>query len=290
MSKRLGKGIEALISSKNFNQEKYVDGFLEISKIKINSEQPRKYFDKQSLNELVESIREKGILQAITVKENDDNSFELISGERRLRAAKTLKLKTIPAYIIDINSDAEKLELALIENIQRNDLNAIEEAEAYILLKLKYNLTHSEIAKRVGKSRIEITRTIELTKLPKNIKESLIKHSNTTDFSFTKGHARTILGLKKPIKIQMLYNRILKEKLSVRETERIVRKINAKNSSAKTFISKKNIFKSEKILTNIFDAKVEVLCKKNDKGYIKIIFESKKDKQRILEIIQTLKK
>ena len=113
-----------------------------------------------------------------TIKELDDNSFELIAGERRFRAAKILKLKTIPAYIIKVDSDIEKLELALVENIQRNDLNVIEEAEAYHVLKEKYDLTHQEIAKRVGKGRVEITRTMELIKLPDNIKQSLISLQN----------------------------------------------------------------------------------------------------------------
>ena len=138
MNNRLGKGIGALINSQNLNDGEYVDGFVDIKKIKTNPDQPRKYFDEKSLNELVDSIREKGILQPITIKVLDDNSFELIAGERRLRAAKILKSETIPAYIIKVDSNVEKLELALIENIQRNDLNTIEEAEAYFLLKQKY--------------------------------------------------------------------------------------------------------------------------------------------------------
>mgnify|MGYP001403508554 FL=1 len=137
MNNRLGKGIEALINSKNLDDRGYIDGFVNINKIKTNPDQPRKYFNQKSLDELAESIKEKGILQPITIKSIDDDYFELIAGERRLRAAKILKLETVPAYIIKVDSEVEKLELALIENIQRNDLNAIEEAEAYNLLKNK---------------------------------------------------------------------------------------------------------------------------------------------------------
>ena len=286
MNNRLGKGIGALINSQNLNDGEYVDGFVDIKKIKTNPDQPRKYFDEKSLNELVDSIREKGILQPITIKVLDDNSFELIAGERRLRAAKILKSETIPAYIIKVDSNVEKLELALIENIQRNDLNTIEEAEAYFLLKQKYNLTHEEIAKRVGKSRTEITRTMELLKLPDNIKESLIQNSNNSKFPFTRGHARTILILKSPIKIQTLYNRIIKEKLSVRKTEELVKKINQKPTSTLT-ISKKDILKEESFLSGLLKTKVEV---SDNRHYIKINFKSQEDKDRIIDIIKSSKK
>ena len=286
MNNRLGKGIEALIKSQDLNKDKYLDGFIEISNIKTNPNQPRKYFDEKSLNELVESIREKGILQPITIRALDGNSFELIAGERRLRAAKILKLKTIPAYIIKVDSNLEKLELALIENIQRNDLNTIEEAEAYYLLKQKYNLTHEEISKRVGKSRTEVTRTIELVKLPDNIKDSLIQNSNNPKFPFTRGHARTILILKNPIKIQTLYSRIIKEKLSVRKTEELVKKLNQKPKSTLA-ISKKNILKEESFLSGLLKTKVEV---SDNRRYIKITFKSEEDKNRIIDIIKSSKK
>jgi len=286
MNNRLGKGIEALINSKNLDDRGYVDGFVDISKIKTNLDQPRKYFNQKSLNELVESIKAKGILQPITIKSTEDDYFELIAGERRLRAAKILHLETVPAYIIKVDSEVEKLELALIENIQRNDLNTIEEAEAYNLLKDKYNLTHEEIAKRVGKSRIEITRTLELIKLPNNIKDALIENSNDSTFPFTRGHARTILILKDPIKIQTLYQRIIKEKLSVRKTEQLVRKIN-KNPALLERKTIKNILKEENSLSGVLATKVEV---SSSRKYIKIHFKSEQDKTRIINIIAPSKK
>ena len=283
---RLGKGIEALINSKNLDSGDYLDGLLDINKIKANPDQPRKHFDEKLLKELVESIREKGILQPITVKSLDDGDFELIAGERRLRAAQILKLESIPAYVIKVESDAEKLELALIENIQRSDLNTIEEAEAYSILRDKYSLTHEQIAKRVGKSRTEITRTLDLIKLPENIKSSLIENANDSSFPFSRGHARTILTLKDPVKIQTLFQRIINEKISVRKTEQLVKKINSSSISPKpTRI--KNILEEESNLSGILEAKVEV---SNSRKYIRIRFKSEKDKSRIINIISSSKK
>jgi len=290
MNNRLGKGLEALIKTSDSNQDNYVDGFINIVKIKINPDQPRKYFNKKSLMELVSSIKEKGILQPITIKSLGNDTFELIAGERRLRASKILGLNTIPAYIIKVDSDSEKLELALIENIQRNDLSVIEEAEAYCILKKKYNLTHEEIAKRVGKGRVEITRTIELIRLPDNIKQALVKNLNDSKFSFSRGHARTILSLKDPIKIQTIFDRIIREKLSVRKTEQLVKKINNKGDIPKHLPKKSHFLGDESLLSSLLEAKVEVLSKRNNSGHIKIIFQSEEDKARIVDIIKSLKK
>ena len=230
MNNRLGKGIGALIKTSDLNQEEYLDGFIEVNKIKINPEQPRKYFDEKSLDELVHSIKEKGILQPITIRVLDSNAFELIAGERRFRAAKILKLKTIPAYIIKVNSDVEKLELALIENIQRNDLNVIEEAEAYAMLSGKYELSHEEIAERVCKNRSTIANSLRLLKLPTEIK-SAVKTGK-----ISAGHARAILGIRKSLHMMTLYDQIIKEGLNVRQTESL-----AKKSSEK--LSEKSIIK-----------------------------------------------
>lgn len=290
MNNRLGKGIEALIRTRDLSNDQYVDGFIDLDKIKVNPNQPRKYFDEKLLNELVESIKEKGILQPITIKKLNDNSFELIAGERRFRAAKILKLKTIPAYIIKVDSDIEKLELALVENIQRNDLNVIEEAEAYHVLKEKYDLTHQEIAKRVGKGRVEITRTMELIKLPDNIKQSLIENFSNPDFSFSRGHARTILSIKDPLKIQSMFNRIVQKKLSVRETERLVKKINQVVVPSRRTINKEySLLNDEKSLSGVLKTKVEILNKKNNSGHIKISFKSKKERLRIIDEIKSSK-
>jgi len=290
MNNRLGKGLEALIKTRNLDNQEYLDGFIELDKIKINPNQPRKHFDEKSLNELATSIEEKGILQPITIKALEDDNFELIAGERRFRAAKMLRLKTIPAYIIKVESDIEKLELALIENIQRNDLNVIEEAEAYNVLKEKYNLTHSEIAKRVGKSRVEITRTIDLIRLPANIKEALVENATEPTFPFSRGHARTILGLKDAVQIQNLFSRILKEKLSVRQIEALVKKINNIQKPRKSLNVNSNFnLEEESKLSTVLESKVEILAKKNNSGYIKILFKSSKDRGRIIDIIKSAK-
>ena len=288
MNNRLGKGIEALIRTRDMNQDQYVDGFIEIDKIKVNPNQPRKYFDKKALDELVMSIKEKGILQPVTVKSLDNNFFELIAGERRFRAAKILNLKNIPAYIIKVDSDVEKLELALVENVQRNDLNAIEEAEAYYVLKEKYNLTHQDIADRVGKSRVEITRTMDLMKLPQNIKKYFIENFNNPQFQFSRGHARTILAIKDSMQIQNLFDRILKEKLSVRQTEQLVKKINNKERP-KVKRTQDNLepSKEEALLSGLLQAKIEISNKKNNSGHIKILFKTKKDRDRIIETIKS---
>ena len=291
MNKRLGKGIEALIKTRDLNQDGYLDGFMDIDKIKTNPNQPRKYFDEQALKNLVDSIRQKGIIQPITIKDLGDDLFELISGERRLRAAKILNLKTIPAYIISVDSDVEKLELALIENIQRNDLNVLEEAEAYYVLKEKYNLTHKEIAERVGKSRVEITRTLDLRRLPNNIKEVLVENSNNPEFPFSKGHARAILALKNSMKIQSLFNRILKDKISVRVTEVLVKKANGIVDNKKNPGVKANSFlDDENLLSDVLSAKINIFNKKNNSGYIKITFQSSKDRARIINLIKSSKK
>ena len=291
MSNRLGKGIEALIRTRDLNKDEYLDGFIKIDKIKINADQPRKYFDEKSLNELVQSIKEKGILQPITLKSIDNGEFELIAGERRFRAAKILNLETVPAYVIKVDSEAEKLELALIENVQRNDLNVIEEAEAYSILKERYNLTHEQIAQKIGKSRVEVTRTMELIKLPDNIKQLLVENANNSEFPFSRGHARTILALKDSIKIQSLFNRILKEKLSVRKTEELVKKINGTLKSGKKISTQvKSAIDDERLLSGLLNAKIEISNRKNNSGHIKIIFRSKEDREKIIQIIKSIKK
>ena len=164
MAKVLGKGLEALI--KNYSQDNQNNQTkISISDIITNQHQPRTHFDDQKMNMLINSIKEKGIIQPLTVRKNkNNNKFELIAGERRLRAAKAAGLKTVPVFIITIDNLAEMMELALIENIQRVDLNPIEEAEGYLVLQAKYNFTQNQIAKSVSKSRSEISNKLRLLK------------------------------------------------------------------------------------------------------------------------------
>ena len=195
-NKRLGKGLEALISSYSTDDGgRYVDGAIPINQIIPNSNQPRHEFNTEKMEELTASIKSAGILQPLTVREIGDNKFELIAGERRLRAAKKAGLQTVPVYILSVDADVEMMEYALVENVQRVDLNPIEEAEAFAMLSGKYDLSHDEIANRVGKNRSTIANSLRLLKLPPEIK-SAVKAGK-----ISAGHARAILSIRKSLQM-----------------------------------------------------------------------------------------
>jgi ParB family chromosome partitioning protein len=214
-SNRLGKGLEALIRPREGESS---SGTLKINinNISPNPNQPRQRFDEDALQELVASINQKGILTPITVLEKAGN-FILIAGERRLRAAKLAGLADIPAYIIEVENDAEMMEMALIENIQRENLNPIEEAEAFAVLNSKYGLSQDAVAKSVGKKRVTVTNSLRLLNLPSEIKES-IKNSE-----ISAGHGRAILMMKTNHAMVKLWQQILTKNLSVRGAEAFVR-------------------------------------------------------------------
>ena len=183
----LGKGLGALISQYSTDDnEAYLDGSIPISKIKPNKNQPRKEFNELKMEELKNSIKEKGILQPIAVREIKKGNYEIIAGERRYRAAKEIGLKNIPVYILSINSESEMMEYALIENIQRVDLDPIEESEAFALLKSKYNLSQTQISKKVGKSRSLIANSLRLLKLPTSIKDDIKTKKISTGHAINK--------------------------------------------------------------------------------------------------------
>jgi ParB family chromosome partitioning protein len=191
MAKVLGKGLGAIIRTHNADVNPQSTNYdLDIKKIIPNSNQPRQNFNTKAMEALVHSIKEQGILQPLAVRKINKNSYELIAGERRLRAAQNIGLKTVPVYIIKIDNESEMMELALIENIQRDDLNAIEEAEGYAILSGKYNFTQEKIAQKVSKSRPEIANKLRLLKLPPIIQESL--RNNEIDY----GHARALLSFR----------------------------------------------------------------------------------------------
>jgi len=281
--KRLGKGLEALITSYSTDSDRYMDGAVPIEQIVPNRNQPRQDFNAEQLTELAESIKLSGILQPLTVREMEDGKFELIAGERRLRAAKEAGLETVPVYILSVDADVEMMEYALIENVQRVDLNPLEEAEGYAILSGKYGLSQDEIAERVGKSRPAITNSLRLLKLPPDIKSSV------KSGEITAGHARAILGLRKSLQMMTLYQKIIREKLSVRQTEDIVKKYS--NSSSKSEkvkkVSSKNpeISRIENDLISHLGTKVAIRKDKKGKGKIHIEFYSESDLHRILEII-----
>ena len=285
MSKKanLGKGLEALISQYSTDKDSsYINDAIPINKIKANPNQPRKDFNDSKMEELVSSIREKGILQPIAVRELKDGNYEIIAGERRYRASKSVGLKSIPAYILTVKDESEIMEYALIENIQRDDLNPIEESEAYASLKNKYNLSQKEISKKVGKSRSLIANSLRLLKLPSSIKEDI------KDSKLSMGHAVSLLGLKSKTQMLAIANRIIKNKLSVRNTEEIISKI---NSSAPKYKSIRKSLKSQQI--NEFESKLihkfgtKVSISSNSKGKGKVVFEfyTNDDLERILDLL-----
>ena len=282
--KGLGKGLGALISQYSTeDKDGYIDNAIPIKKIKPNKNQPRKEFSKQGMDELILSIKEKGILQPIAVRALDDGNFELIAGERRYRAALSLKFKSIPAYILSVSSEEEMMELALIENLQRVDLDPIEEAEAYALLKSKHNLTQKEISKHVGKSRSVIANSLRLLNLPIAIRTA-VKNKE-----ITAGHARALSSLSRSTQALVLFEKISKSHLSVRQTEELVSSLSSTTKKKK--VSKKQPKKSpvisevENNLIHTLGTKVKITLNSNKRGKIHIDFFSKDDLQRIIDII-----
>ena len=282
--KRLGKGLEALITAHSTEGgERFLDGAVPIEKIIPNRNQPRQEFDAEEMDNLTRSIEQSGILQPLTVRELEDGKYELIAGERRLRAAESIGLESVPVYIISIEADIEMMEYALVENVQRVDLNSIEEAEAYAMLSGKYDLSHDEIAKRVGKNRSTIANSLRLLKLPPEIK-SAVKAGN-----ISAGHARAILSIRKSLQMLTLYHKIIREGLNVRQTEALVKKYCNKSSEKskikKTTIRSLEIKQFENTLISIFGTKVVIQKDIKGKGKIYIEFYNENDLQRILEIL-----
>ena len=284
-TKRLGRGLEALIHGPN-DSPPIKTGVMEIplKDILANPLQPRKDgLDEKSLQGLVASIKRKGVITPITIKE-DDGKYVLIAGERRLRASKLAGLKVIPGYIVSISNESELMEIALIENIQRENLNSIDEAEGYAILQSKFNYSHDSIAKAVGKKRVTISNVLRLLKLPRNIINSLRSQK------ISAGHGRAILMMNTITGMNKLYNLIITKKLSVRESEAIAK---GKSSGKIKIASKKSkkttspIMMVEDELITILGTKVEIHYLKNG-GDIKIHFFSDDDFDRILDLLRSI--
>ncbi|MFO7891469.1 MAG: ParB/RepB/Spo0J family partition protein [bacterium] len=289
-TKRLGKGLDALIPGDLSEEEKSnaaIEG-IEIAKIKTNPYQPRTDFDRKRLRELTDSIKEKGVIQPITVRQKEDG-FELIAGERRLRAVQELNFTKIPAYIMpDVTTGDEMLELSLIENVQRQDLNPIELAKAYQQLQKKYGLTQEEVAKKVGKDRATITNIVRLLKLPEKIQNSL----KINEISI--GHARALMSLPSESSQIKFLHKVVKNGWSVRKLEEEVKE---NSDKTKTHSSSKS---SQEVLPEIykeiedqmrvtFGTKVR-LRKKSAGGEITISFYSDDDLDRIIDLINLIPK
>ena len=278
MAKVLGKGLEALI--KNYSQDnKSNQTMIAVNDIITNQHQPRTHFNSEKMNMLIDSIKEKGIIQPLTVRKNKKSNFELIAGERRLRAAKAIGLKTVPVFIISVNNIAEMMELALIENIQRVDLNPLEEAEGYFVLSNKYKFSQNEIAKSVAKSRSEITNKMRLLKLPEIVKKGLKENK------IFYGHARALLSLSEETKIQKVYTQILNNKLSARQTEVLIKEIQ-KNKRTKIKEKQFKFLKQEQELQKLLKTNISIKANKEKKGFIKIKFQNIEKLEKIIEKIK----
>lgn len=279
----LGKGLGALINQNILDEEATKEGVnkISINLIKANINQPRKNFDDEKINSLSESIKEHGIIQPLVLIKEKDN-YVIVAGERRWRAAKNLGLKEVPAVIMDL-TDKELLEVSLIENIQREDLNPIEEALAYKKLLEDFKLTQEQLGRKVGKSRTVITNCIRLLNLDERVQEYLI------DGVISEGHARTILAISDNNIQYELAQIIIDEGLSVRQTERLVKKYESK-AEEKDKVNKEDskevyIEDIRNRLETMFSTKVN-LKSKNNKGKIEIEYYSNDDLQRILEILK----
>lgn len=289
----LGRGLGALLEDSGFeSKSRLVSDAVKqplineipLKYIKSNPFQPRTDFDEESLAELAESIVTQGIIQPITVRKINDQEYQMISGERRLIASKRANLKSIPAYVREAN-DQQMLEMALIENIQRENLNAIEIANSYQKLLIECNLKQEELGDRVGKKRATVTNYLRLLKLPPDIQEAI------REDRISMGHARALINVEN-IDLQLtVFHKILKDDLSVRKTEDLVRRLaqgniisrGEKPGARELSTELKNL---QAILSSHFGTKVEILQKSDEKGDIRIPYMSVDDLNRILEILE----
>lgn len=279
MAKGLGKGINALFTNMQTTQNEESVQEVSLKEIRPNPYQPRKIFEPQAIEELKESILEHGILQPIIVRKSI-KGYEIVVGERRYRAATAAKLETVPVVVRELN-DQRMMELAVLENLQREDLTPIEEGAAYQMLMDKLNLTQEELAKRLGKSRPHIANHIRLLSLPAPVQELI------SEGKLSMGHGRALLGLKDKKKLSMIVNRILKESLNVRQLEKIIQEANDNVPRETKKNERKDVFiqEQESLLRERFGTTVTIKHSKK-KGKIELEFFSKEDLDRILELLQ----
>lgn len=290
----LGRGISNLI---NVEEEKKEDNVVvkevvkevkvpvetkvKLSLIEPNKDQPRKAFDEDALIELSESIKQYGVLQPLLVQKKDDY-YEIIAGERRWRAAKLAGVKEVPVVIKDYSTQ-EVMEIALIENIQREDLNPIEEARAYQRLIKDYRLKQDEVAEKVSKSRAAITNALRLLKLDERVQDMVIEGK------ISSGHARTILSIDDNDKQYMIAQKIFDEKLSVREVEKLMKSLDAPEKKEKKLPANDFVYRDiEQKLKNILGTQVIIKNKSNNKGKIEIDYYSQAELERIYDMLRKL--
>lgn len=286
----LGRGLNALLAdAKELKQLKgHIDfNEVEIDLIDVNPYQPRTNFEPEALEELASSIKKLGIIQPITLRREANGRYQIISGERRFRASKIVGLTKVPAYLRKAG-DEELLEMALVENIQRENLNPIEVAVSYQRLIEEFTLTQEQVSLRVGKSRSAVTNIIRLLKLPASV-----QHLLQTDIIQT-GHARALLGLADDNAKEMLAEQIVKHDYSVRKVEELVKQLNSgeKESTVEadtTNRSLKEFNDLKSVLSDVFKTKVNIACKAKGDGRITINFKSDEELERILGIFDNLK-
>lgn len=301
--KALGRGLSALLSDSPTDEKLDVDNFpisshshavdsapvsgmteIPLEEIEVNPFQPRSHFDQEAILELAESIQVHGIIQPITVRRLADHQYQLISGERRFQASKLAGLKTIPVYLRSAN-DQQMLEMALIENIQRENLNAIEIALSYQRLMSECNLKQEELGERVGKNRTTVTNYLRLLKLPPDIQIAV------RDNKLSMGHARAIINVEKAEEQLYIFQKAIREDLSVRKVEELVRELAEKSSSKSESAStqappaSKEIAQLQSKLSSHFGTRV-VVKSDGKKGDIRIPFLSVEDLNRILDILK----
>ncbi len=284
----LGRGLDALITMDDLSTNGTSSiNEIQLSKIKPNPDQPRTVFDQEALEELATSIKALGLVQPITLREVGPEQYQIISGERRYRASLLAGLERVPAYVKKA-SDENVMEMALIENIQREDLNSIEIALAFQNLIETYKLTQDKLSERIGKKRATIANFLRLLKLPAEIQMGL------KDKKVDMGHAKALLGLEDPATQLMVYEQITQYGFSVRRTEEIIRELNSDVPVKESKKIKSKTPEEYKLLkdhlTRFFGAKVLFSCNENGKGKITIPFESEKDLERIVQAFDCLKK
>lgn len=286
----LGRGLDALIST----GEVQVNGSssineIDIEKIKANPNQPRREFDQEALAELAESIRQIGIIQPITLRKMEDDTYQIIAGERRWRASQMAGLSAIPAYVRTAD-DENMMQMALVENIQREDLNAIEIALAYQNLIEQYNLTQDALSEKVGKKRATIANYLRLLKLPAQVQMALQKRE------MDQGHARALVGLQQPELQVKLFREIQEKGYSVRQVEEMVKSLNAGETvkvGTKTLRNRKKSLGEEYIplrdrLSDFFQTKVQMTCT-DGKGSISIPFANEQELERIIALFDKMR-
>lgn len=289
---RLGKGLGALIPAAT-TMDPAAGSQLTVSVDLIDSNpfQPRKEFAEDELADLTRSIVEKGVIQPLSVRLGKDGRYDLIAGERRLRASKAAGLDEVPVYVLSITTDVDLMEVALIENIQREDLNAVEQAEAFALLHSKFDLTQEQISKRVGMSRPAVANYLRILKLPNEIKSSLQQGV------ISMGHARSLLALPQPALMLKLWRAVVQKGMSVRQTEAAVAALSeekpkkvqtapVESDRPGTVFPKSSFLNHVEVeLLSTLSTKVRVKPKDQDTGTIEITYYSQDDLERILDII-----